>query len=166
MNDTVIIARPHRQSTTQRTIYASLTAFAWFGWFYLWLPLVTLAAWAAGIGVAQEELARDERVHGLADLKLLLMLFVVCVVCLVGWAAYNHARFRNTERRRLVRDAAPEAIALHFDADELVSRRLRRSRRTVLHLDPHGRPVRAVIDPPHRARGAAVPAVVAGACTG
>jgi len=159
-SESIIIAQPQRQSTVQRTLYAGLTAFAWFAWIYLWLPLLTLVAWFAGFGVARDELLRDDPQHGLDDLRLLLTLLLTCIVALLAWAAYNRARFRNTDRRRHVRDTGPDAISRHFDANDVISRRLRRSRRTVLHLDAHGRPTRAVIDLPHRLPGQA--SVVAG----
>lgn len=154
--ESVLIVAPHRQGVAQRNLYAGLTAFVWFAWLYLWLPLVTLVAWGAGFDVAYDEVLSDDPLRGLHDLALLLGIALVCCASLIAWAAYNRVRFGGPDRRRGVDATTPEAIARHFTVNEVVSARLRRSRRSVLHLDADGRPLRAVIDRP------ALPASAAG----
>lgn len=158
--DSLIISLPGRQSIAQRSLYASLTAMAWVGWIALWLPLFTAIAWAVGIDLAYSRIVMENAAHGWNDLLFLLRAGALCSIAFLSWALYNRWRFGGNERRRPVASVTPEAIADHFGADDIVSDRLRRRRRSVLHVDPAGRPIRAVVDPP--ARAAALPAPVDG----
>ena len=85
---------------------------------------------------------------GAEALAGLMRAAVVCAVALFLWSAYNQRRYGGRDRRRAVAEACPQAIADFFGATPVVSQRLRSARRTILHVDPGGRPVRAVIPPP------------------
>lgn len=146
--DSMIISAPDRQSVMQRNLYASLTVLAWFAWIWLWLPLITLVAWLLGFDHAYGRVVLDNVEHGFSDLMFLLRCASACALILVLWIGYNYLRFGGRERRREVEQVEPETIAHYFGANEIVSDRLRRMRRSVLHVDPSGRPVRAVIDRP------------------
>ncbi|TDR44911.1 poly-beta-1,6-N-acetyl-D-glucosamine biosynthesis protein PgaD [Tahibacter aquaticus] len=148
--DSLIISLPHRQSAAQRSLYASLTALAWFGWIFLWLPLITALAWAMGLDLAYARVVLDDAAHGASDLLFLLRAGLICATVFLGWALYNRWRYGRQERRRGVTTVSHETIAHYFGADSIVSQRLRNQRRSVLHVDASGRPVRAVIDPPLR----------------
>jgi len=153
--DSLIISLPQRQSMAQRSLYASLTAMAWVAWIVLWLPLITAAAWAVGIDLAYSRIVMEDAAHGIDDLLFLLRAGTLCSVIFLSWALYNAWRYGGPERRGPIVSVHPSAIADYFGASDIVSDRLRRMRRSVLHVDPDGRPVRAVIDPP--ARHAALP---------
>jgi len=157
MNAELIISLPQQQNPLQRRLYAALTALAWVAWIHLWLPLVTLVAWGVGLDQIYRFIVIDDAAHGLDDLVFLVRAGTGCAVVFLLWTSYNRWRFRGVERRGPVADATPQAIAAYFGADAVVSDRLRRVRRAVLHIDAEGRPVRAVIAPPSRLP--AVPAV-------
>lgn len=146
--DGLIISAPERQSLAQRSLYASLTAFAWLAWISLWLPLITLAAWCLGLDQAYAQVVLASTQDGAEALAGLMRAAVVCAVALFLWSAYNQRRYGGRDRRRAVAEACPQAIADFFGATPVVSQRLRSARRTILHVDPGGRPVRAVIPPP------------------
>lgn len=148
--DSLIISLPQRQSAVQRNLYASLTALAWFGWIFLWLPLITALAWALGFDLAYSRVVLDNAAHGASDVLFLLRAASLCAALFMSWALYNRLRFGRIERRRRVSTVPPNLIAQYFGADDIVSQRLRCHRRSVLHVDASGRPVRAVIDPPLR----------------
>lgn len=147
-SDSLIISAPHRQSVAQRNLYASLTVLAWFAWIWLWLPLVTLFAWMLGLDHAYGRVVLDNVEHGLRDLMFLMRAAGVCALTLILWIVYNWLRFGGIERRREVDTVPAETIASYFGADDEVSGRLRGMRRSVLHIDPTGRPVKAVVDTP------------------
>ena len=148
MTNSLIISVPDRQSPGQRRLYAGLTALAWAAWIWLWLPLLTLFAWVVGLEVAYSRVVLAAAAHGIEDLIFLARAAALCGLCLLLWALYNRWRFGRPERRRRVENAEPQEIARFFGASPIVSERLRRVRRTVLHVDAEGRPVRAVIAPP------------------
>lgn len=148
--DSLIISLPQRQSIAQRSLYASLTAMAWVAWIALWLPLITAAAWAVGIDLAYSRVILENAAHGLDDLLFLLRAGTLCSVIFLSWALYNAWRYGGPERRGPIPSVHPTKIADYFGANDIVSDRLRRMRRSVLHVDPDGRPVRAVVDPPAR----------------
>lgn len=148
--DSLIISLPQRQSRVQRSLYASLTAMAWVAWIALWLPLVTAIAWAVGIDFAYSRIIMENAAHGLDDLLFLLRAGTLCSVLFLSWALYNAWRYGGVERRGPVASVTQATIADYFGADDIVRDRLRRMRRSVLHVDPSGRPVRAVVDPPAR----------------
>lgn len=144
----LIISAPERQSRAQRSLYASLTAFAWLAWISLWLPLITLVAWCLGMDQAYAQVVLASTQDGAEALAGLMRAAVVCAFLLFLWSVYNRRRYGGRDRRRAVREACPKAIADFFGAEPIVSQRLRSARRTILHVDPSGRPVRAVIPPP------------------
>lgn len=148
--DSMIISLPQRQSMAQRSLYTSLTAMAWVAWIALWLPLITAAAWAAGIDLAYSRVILENAAKGLDDLLFLLRAGTFCCVLFLSWALYNAWRYGGSERRGPVASVHHTTIADYFGANDIVSDRLRRMRRSVLHVDPSGRPVRAVVDPPAR----------------
>jgi biofilm PGA synthesis protein PgaD len=146
--DGLIISAPERQSLAQRGLYASLTAFAWLAWISLWLPLITLLAWCFGLDQAYAQVVLASTEDGAQALASLMRAAVVCALLLFVWSVYNQRRYGGRERRSRVVETCPQAIADFFDAPPIVSQRLRTARRTILHVDPNGRPVRAVIPPP------------------
>jgi biofilm PGA synthesis protein PgaD len=150
MSETLIISLPGRQSTAQRSLYASLTALAWVAWISLWLPLLTLFAWTIGLEVAYSRVVLASAEHGVADLVFLARAAACCALSLLAWAFYNRLRYGGPDRRQLIDEIAQPEIAHYFGASVIVSDRLQRARRTVLHVDASGRPVRAVIAPPAR----------------
>jgi len=144
----LIISAPERQGIAQRSLYASLTAFAWLAWISLWLPLITLVAWCLGMDQAYAQVVLASTHDGAEALAGLMRAAVVCAFVLFLWSVYNQRRYGGRDRRRAVEMTCPQAIADFFDAPPIVSQRLRSARRTILHVDPSGRPVRAVIPPP------------------
>lgn len=148
LGEGLIISVPQRQSLAQRSLYASLTAFAWLAWISLWMPLITLAAWCLGVDQAYAQVVLASTQDGAEALAGLMRAAVACAVLLFLWSVYNQLRYGGRDRRRAVTEACPQAIADFFGAAPAVSQRLRSARRTILHVDPSGRPVRAVIPPP------------------
>lgn len=157
--ESLIISVPEQQGTLQRRLYTALTALAWFAWGHLWLPVITLAAWAVGIDLVYQKTVLDDAAHGIDDLVFLLRAGTLCAALFFAWASYNRWRYGGAERRGAIENTPQAAIADYFGASEIVSDRLRRMRRTVLHVDANGRPIRAVVDPPTRC---ALPIAAAG----
>ncbi|HBK46700.1 MAG TPA: poly-beta-1,6-N-acetyl-D-glucosamine biosynthesis protein PgaD, partial [Xanthomonadaceae bacterium] len=100
MNQPPLIRLPDRMGHSRRLAQGALTAGAWMLYFYLWVPLLTLLAWALGLQTAYIRLYLEQNA---IDPFLLLSLPVIALVCaaaLIGWAEYNRARFANADERR------------------------------------------------------------------
>ncbi len=111
----VIIEHPEWQTPKQK-VGMGLVAFGfWLLWFYLWVPLVTLAVWVAGVYAIGD--------HSSALFRRLVSLLgafpttpvLLLVGSLIGWAAYNIVRFRGLNRRGLSPGLTLEHQARHFD---------------------------------------------------
>ena len=134
-----IINRPEREGRVPRTAWHMLTAVAWLAYLYLWLPLITLIAWVAGVRTAYGKLYQDQVV----DSFLLLVLPVIALVCgavLLGWAEYNRARFAGEERRSPMPSVGDAEVASALGADTATVDALRSSRIIAVAMDPQARP--------------------------
>lgn len=111
----LIIERPDLQTKAQRYGYAGLTFICWFVWLYLFVPLLSFAAWAFGGVLIYERLVRDltetnalERLAGYG-----------CGIALLGtmylaWAIYSYLRWRGVERRLSSSPVTVDQIAERF----------------------------------------------------
>lgn len=109
---TLIIERPDLQSWHQKLVSGLLTMVFWILWVFLWLPLITLAAWAFfGIQfhIHMIELA------GFAGFLDLFSTYAIVIVSMGGalivWAKYNHLRFRGMDRRKAAAPVQIEQLA-------------------------------------------------------
>ena len=99
----LIIEDPKLQTTGQKVLYGMLTLVFWMVWIYLWLPLITVAAWAFGVHRFVDFLLVEE---GLAALHRVLHFYLIVIAVMGGtllaWANYNRLRFTGRERRKAV----------------------------------------------------------------
>lgn len=139
MKTPLIIERPDLQSPRQRATSALMTAFFWLLWAALWLPLLTLAAWAFfGIRFHLNMVTYDgyHRFAGLLGIYALVILAMGG--SLVAWAKYNHLRFRGVDRRKPTPPPETAALARHFGHDKYQFAKWRRTRVVVVHHDADG----------------------------
>lgn len=139
-----IINLPKRQGRGRRTFFQMLTAMAWVAYLYLWLPLVTLVAWAFGMRTAYGEMYQKQDAVEPFLLLALPMIALACAVVLLGWAEYNRARFAGEDRRRPMAPIGEADVALALGADVATAELLRGSRIVALTLDEKARPTTAV----------------------
>lgn len=100
-HSTLIIDRPDLQSWQQKFVSGVLTMVFWFLWVVLWLPLITLAAWAFFGVQLHVHMIELEGYAGFFDLLSSYALVIVAMGgTLVVWAKYNHLRFRGMDRRK------------------------------------------------------------------
>ena len=85
----------------QRAREAVITTALWFLYGYLWLPLVSFAAWYFGIDFAYE---RVIRAGGPDQLILLLLwfsiIFLIILLVVVTWSGIQYSRFTGEGERR------------------------------------------------------------------
>lgn len=105
-----------------------VTMLLWIVYGYLWLPLVSLAAWYFGVDVAYE---RVIKAGGPDELILLLIWFsiilLIVLLIVVSWSGFQYSRFAGDKNRRT--SSAPrlnlEAERAMWELDEETHRRMK-----------------------------------------
>lgn len=147
VDDTYIITRPQRPPPARaHTVYGVMTVGAWMLYLYLWLPLITLVAWALGLRSAYVELYLRKHSFEPRILLVLLVVGIVATVLLIGWAEYNRRRFHGRERRTAVSDVTPAEVAEGLGVPERLRQDLTDGRFTVLRMGDEGRPLGIGVD--------------------
>jgi len=139
MKTPLIIERPDLQSRTQRAASAFMTALFWLLWVSLWLPLVTLAAWAFfGQRFHLHMVELDGYQGFLGILGVYALVILLMGGGLVTWAKYNHLRFRGVDRRKATPAPTAAVLAAHFGHDKDAIRAWRGARVATVHHDSQG----------------------------
>lgn len=113
-----LIVRPELQSSGQRTLYGALTLVFWAIWFYLWLPVIALLAWALGLQQAYKYMVvLDGYRQVVQSLGIYSLVILLLGGALVIWASYNIFRFRGVERRSATSPVTPAEIGRAFGQD-------------------------------------------------
>jgi len=146
----LIIERPDLQSWQQRFMSRTLTLVFWGVWVYLWLPVITLAGWLAGLERFHFHMVVLEGYQGFLDLLVIYALIILGLGgVLIGWAKYNHLRFRGVERRRARPQVSVEAIARYVGRTGAEIEGWRAAQIAVVHHDAQGA-IAAVEVAPHK----------------
>jgi biofilm PGA synthesis protein PgaD len=147
----LIIERPDLQSARQRTLYGLLTLVFWALWFYLWVPLLALLAWALGVQQAFKYMAVVGSYHQMAkvlgDYGLVILLFGGSLLL---WAGYNIMRFSGVERRAAPMPVSAGEITRYFGTDQSDLADWYHERCLVVTHDEHGQIARVVATSPLR----------------
>jgi biofilm PGA synthesis protein PgaD len=135
----LIIDRPALVPLSRRVGWGLVTLFFWAVWVYLWMPLVTLAAWSFGLYRVYSEFRWEAEVM---ELKRLAVLYLI-VACALGgslllWAFTEYMRFRNSSRRSMPQAAAMRELAAvaRLQEDEVLAWQV--SRCVTAHHDEQG----------------------------
>jgi biofilm PGA synthesis protein PgaD len=111
----LIIERPDLQTAAQRYGYVSLTVICWFVWLYLFVPLLSLAAWAIGGAFIYEKLLLElTEGNGLERLAGYGYGIAILGAVYLAWAIYNYLRWRGVERRLSSTPVTADEIAERF----------------------------------------------------
>lgn len=115
----MIIEHPEWQRPKQKYFMGTITVIFWMGWFYLWLPLLSVLAWLFQINTFEYQMIELGGYQGAIDLMASYTL-VICILggSLIGWAAYNIHRFGNKGRRQARPVVTVAMQARHFRVDE------------------------------------------------
>lgn len=138
----LILNAPDKVSAHTKLGSNIVTIVCWVLYIYLWIPLVTLIAWALGVTHAYDELSFARQ---LGDIRELLMFYGAIVALLGGglllWALKEYLRFRNSTRRRPRMHAAPAELASYSAVHETDVIRWHAMRRMVALHDEYGKVV-------------------------
>lgn len=128
------------QSPRQKIIDGAVTFAFWVFWFYLWLPLLALLAWALGFQQAYKYMIV---LDGLGDALRLLAIYGMVIGLLGGtliaWAVYNILRFGGVERRTARPPITAAEIARDYGFHPAVVEHWQKARTLRVSHDQNGR---------------------------
>ena len=129
----LIIERPDLQTISQRWGYRSITVLFWIFWLYLFMPLLSVVAWVAGLSLVYKLMIQNLE---LVDLWVLVRAYSIGIGLLTGtylaWAVYSFLRFRHLERRKLAAAVTTDILARSHNLTGAEVRSLRRAQKTTL----------------------------------
>jgi len=96
-----IIDTPKFQTLRLKYSSTLITLIFWIIWFYLWVPLITLAGWWLQLKFFEQEMLIVDGLDAFLDV---LPVFIAVTLALTGtlaiWALYNFTRFKGMDRRK------------------------------------------------------------------
>lgn len=136
--EAIVIQRPERQSGAQKAVFGLVTVTLWVAWACLWLPLVTLGAWAYGIRDALTQLHLMDPITDGGDIHIVLFVAIGTALLFTSWSGYNYARFVGKQKRRgnTPVGIAETAAKIGAHTDEAI--RLQATRRAVVSVADDG----------------------------
>ncbi len=137
----ICIDAPDLLTAKQRARDTLMTAGMWGAYLYLWVPLISLAAWLLGFQFAYDVMVRA---GGARDLVRVLKMFGVAIALIflvvTVWSYSNRARYRGRNRRHAGPAVPDESLAEYFGVEEHALDRLRAERRVEIDFAADGRP--------------------------
>jgi biofilm PGA synthesis protein PgaD len=134
-----IIDRADLQTWGHRTISGVLTLVFWAIWFYLWLPLLALIAWAIGLQQAYKYMIV---LGGYQEVLRLLGIYTLIILLLGGslyaWATYNILRYGRLAKRSGSRAQTTEEVARYFRQGPIAVDSWRQAQRLYVMHDEKG----------------------------
>ncbi|MGD8324143.1 MAG: poly-beta-1,6-N-acetyl-D-glucosamine biosynthesis protein PgaD [Gammaproteobacteria bacterium] len=137
----VHFSAPEEMTPRERARDTLITAILWAVYLYLWVPLVSLLAWAMGFEFAYDVMVRA---GGARDLLPILLEYLVVVSIIFSaftiWSVSNRLRYRDLKRRARRAPVRDEALSEYFQIP--VSQIAAMRSRQVIHvsIDEGGRP--------------------------
>ena len=139
MKNPLIIDRPELQSNAQRYGWSSITFIFWLFYIYLWLPLITLAAWWIGAKLFNLHMIQLSGYTGLLDkLGLYAAIIIIISVLLIGWAKIEHLRFKDKPRRKGSFAVTDREVAKKYNLQESQLVQLRLEKSVMVHFSDMG----------------------------
>ena len=139
MKNPLIIDRPELQSNAQRYGWGSITFIFWLFYIYLWLPLITLAAWWIGAKLFNLHMIQLSGYTGLLDkLGLYAAIIIIISAMLIGWAKIEHLRFKDKPRRKDSFAVTDREVAKKYNLQESQLAQLRLEKSVMVHFSDMG----------------------------
>ncbi|MET0254284.1 MAG: poly-beta-1,6-N-acetyl-D-glucosamine biosynthesis protein PgaD [Luteibacter sp.] len=136
--EAIVIQRPERQSRTQKALFGTITIVAWLIWGFLWLPLLTFAAWIFGVRSAWLQFYVEHRIGDGGDIDVVFLVALLSALVFTSWSGYNHARFAGRQKRRGNQPFSVEQTAAEIGASTEDAVRIQSHRRAVVSVSDAG----------------------------
>ena len=134
-----IIDTPKLQTLQLKYTSTLLTLAFWILWFYLWVPLITLAGWWFQIRFFHQEMIM---VDGLDAFLEVLPTFIGVTFALTGtlgfWALYNYTRFKDIDRRRPLIPVTKEDLIELLPITEKNLNTIQSNKKSTVTIDENG----------------------------
>jgi biofilm PGA synthesis protein PgaD len=135
----MIIDRPDLQSKAERYGWGSITLAFWVLYVYLWLPLLTIAAWWVGVKLFHYHMIELHGYSGLIEkLGIYSVIIFVISTILIGWAEINRMRFKNKLRRMDNSEVTIDQIAAKYNLPAHKLAELRQKKSMTVYFSDHG----------------------------
>ena len=132
----LIIEHPEWQTPRQRVLLGSVTLIFWMGWFYLWVPVISVLAWVFGYRIFEYQMIVLGGYTGVIELLGWYALSVLLLGgSLIAWATYNILRFNQVTRRNPRFPVTVENQAKYFGVDAKDIALWRKSQLVVIEHD-------------------------------
>lgn len=141
---------PEELTPPEKARDALVTGLLWALYLYLWIPLVSLLAWALGFEFAYDVMVRA---GGARDLLPVLLQYAVVVSFIFSaytiWSVSNRLRFKNLNRRQRREYVADEALAQYYRVPVEQIDTMRKHQIMHIHVDASGKPSIASVQKTH-----------------
>jgi biofilm PGA synthesis protein PgaD len=115
MPEIIIEDRPELRGRTRTTVELVVTTLMWAFWIYLFLPMVTVVLWVAGLHFIYHTVIEPAVLTHVKAMLMRLGLFIAIVfIVLRGWGYYNYYAFGRLDRRKQSAAITPADMAGHF----------------------------------------------------
>lgn len=141
MKTPLIIERPELQSPARKTLSSIITSLAWSLWIYLWLPLLSVLAWGAGIHLMVVEVFLPEKTEDLKELLRLVMFVIAAAAVVIAWSQYNLRRYGKRNRRQRIPNVDDATLARYYEITPEMLTKLRNNRLLTLDYCSDHQPV-------------------------
>lgn len=132
--EAILIQRQSRPRPARNAFFALITFAAWLVWGVMWLPMMTLVAWSAGLRNGYIELVVREHGKGWHDLVNIVLIAAVCAAVTLLWSGYNRLRYGSLNRRRTPTAVSRDAMAIVLNVRMATATEMRSGRRVVLQF--------------------------------
>lgn len=135
----MIIENSKLQSKAQRSGWLIITMILWLVYVYLWLPLISLAAWWFGYTTFKYHMIT---LNGISGFKDLLITYALVITMLSGlllcWAKLEHLRFKDKSRRNAILPVSNLALATYFKQAEATLTHMQTKKVVVVKYNQEG----------------------------
>jgi biofilm PGA synthesis protein PgaD len=136
MPEIIIEDKPELRGAARTTVEWVFTTLMWALWLYLFLPMVTVVLWAAGLHYLYHTVIEPAVLTQVIEMSMRLVVFVLLVfIALRGWGYYNYYAFGRLNRRKQSAAITPADLARHFGLSEHRLRILQNEKEIVLSND-------------------------------
>jgi biofilm PGA synthesis protein PgaD len=136
MPEIIIEDKPELRGAARTTVEWVFTTLMWALWLYLFLPMVTVVLWAAGLHYLYHTVIEPAVLTQVIEMSIRLVVFVLLVfIALRGWGYYNYYAFGRLNRRKQSAAITPADLARHFGLSEHRLRMLQNEKEIVLSND-------------------------------
>ena len=133
------IDAPELLTGRERTRDTVVTAIMWLVYLYLWVPLISLFAWALGVEFAYDVMIRSGGAAGLGDVIFVYGVIVAVILgTVVAWSVSNKIRFGKLTRRREHPIVSDDSIRAYFEIDATTFAGLRDGRVVAVEFGQDG----------------------------